>query len=252
MKKILITLFSATVALSTLSADEPQQAKKAPSENQAAELSKLSEAFGHLIGKNLQTIGVKFDIAQVIKGLQDATAGIDSPMSEVECVQAISAVQERVFKEQSEENLKQAEAFLKTNAKNKKIKSLENGKVQYLVDQEGQGSTLEDHFSPLIRYTGKFLDGNAFSASKEDEKLYLDEIIPGLKAGLLGMKEGEKRTIYIHPELAYGTNGYLPPNSLLTFEIELVKANVVEPEQATPEAPAKLPSEIAQSETQVR
>ena len=26
-------------------------------------------------------------------------------------------------------------------------------------------------------------------------------------------------------ERAYGTNGYLPPNSLLTFEIEVVKAN---------------------------
>ena len=44
------------------------------------------------------------------------------------------------------------------------------------------------------------------------------------------MKEGEKRTIYIHPELGYGTSGYLPPNSLLVFEIEVVKANAT-PEQ---------------------
>ena len=39
------------------------------------------------------------------------------------------------------------------------------------------------------------------------------------------MKEGEKRVIYIHPDLAYGTYGSLPPNSLLIFEIEVVKAN---------------------------
>lgn len=26
--------------------------------------------------------------------------------------------------------------------------------------------------------------------------------------------------------MGYGTNGYLPPNSLLSFEIEVIKANV--------------------------
>ena len=53
----------------------------------------------------------------------------------------------------------------------------------------------------------------------------LDETIPGFSKGIIGMKEGEKRTLYIHPDLAYGVNGNLPPNSLLTFEIEIVKAN---------------------------
>jgi peptidylprolyl isomerase len=42
------------------------------------------------------------------------------------------------------------------------------------------------------------------------------------------MQEGEKRTLYIHPEFAYGTKGILPPNSLLTFEVEIVKANAAE------------------------
>jgi len=85
----------------------------------------------------------------------------------------------------------------------------------------------------------------------------LDEIIPGLKSGLIGMKEGEKRTIYIHPDLAYGSAGYLPPNSLLTFEIELVKANssTVEQSDTAISGTPKTESEIAdmtQPETQVR
>lgn len=53
----------------------------------------------------------------------------------------------------------------------------------------------------------------------------LDETIPGFNKGLIGMKEGEKRTLFIHPDYGYGTSGYLPPNSLLTFEVELIKAN---------------------------
>ncbi len=39
------------------------------------------------------------------------------------------------------------------------------------------------------------------------------------------MKEGEKRTIYIHPEKAYGVTGHLPPNSLLIFDVEIIKAH---------------------------
>jgi peptidylprolyl isomerase len=47
------------------------------------------------------------------------------------------------------------------------------------------------------------------------------------------MKEGEKRTIYIHPDLGYGTSGMLPPNSLLTFEVEIMKSHVPEEKNET-------------------
>ena len=53
----------------------------------------------------------------------------------------------------------------------------------------------------------------------------IKQSIPGFAKGMLGMKEGEKRVLYIHPELAYGLTGQLPPNSLLIFEVEIVKAN---------------------------
>ncbi len=241
MKKTLWSLFLFS-SLCSLHAEEAPQAK-------AEELAKISEAFGHLIGKNLDNIGVQLDIAQVIKGLQDETAGKTSPMTEAECVQAISAVQEKLFQEQALTNLNQAEQFLSENTKTETVVSLENGKVQYKVDLTGTGPAIEEHFSPLIRYTGKYLNGSVFGESKEEEMISLDEVIPGLKAGLLGMKEGEKRTIFIHPELAYGTNGYLPPNSLLTFEIEVVKANA--PQADTPETVVPH-DQIAENETQVR
>ncbi len=188
-------------------------------------VEKISEAFGHLLGKNLDTMGMKFDIAKVIQGLKDATEGKTAPMSEMECVQAITAVQEAVFKETSSENLKEAESFLATNKSASDIHVLEEGKLQYLVTQEGNGAAVDENSSPLIRYTGKFLNGTVFGASKEEELVRLDETIPGFSKGLLGMKEGEKRTLFIHPDLGYGTHGYLPPNSLLTFEIEVVQAN---------------------------
>jgi peptidylprolyl isomerase len=239
-------------------AKQPEVAAKQPDGKEAPviDIGKVSEAFGHLVGKNLQHIGVKFDIAQVIKGLQDATDGKESPMSEVECIQALTAVQEKVFKEQATDNLKKAEIFLQDNAKEKGMVSLENGKVQYRIEKEGKGPAVEAHYSPLIRLSGKFLDGSPFNTSKEEERVYMEELIPGLRSGLIGMKEGEKRTLYIHPELAFGTSGYFPPNSLLSFEVELVEANgaaIEEDEVQTAGSDAKKgPSEVVDTETHVR
>ncbi len=209
--------------------------------------SKVSEAFGHLIGKNLDSMGVEFDVELVAKGLRDAVNGKAAPMSETECIEAIGAAQEEAYKAQAEANLAKAETFLKSNAKNKGVTSLEEGKIQYKVDKKGKGEKVAASSSPVIRYVGKYLDGSVFGQSKDAETLSLEESIPGFSKGLVGMKEGEKRTLYIHPEFGYGTQGFLPPNSLLTFEIEIVKANtqqeeltdslIIESEQETAPAP---------------
>lgn len=194
-------------------------------EEKALDIPKISEAFGHLIGKNLDSLGFKFDMDKIIKGIQDSISGKESPMSESECIQAISQDQEKKFKKLAEQNLQEAEKFLDDNSSKKGIVSVEEKKLQYKIEKEGSGEIVKDHFSPLIKYTGKFLDGKVFGSSKEDEMISLDETISGFSKGIVGMKEGEKRTLYIHPDLAYGVNGSLPPNSLLTFEIEVIKAN---------------------------
>ncbi|MBM3207589.1 MAG: FKBP-type peptidyl-prolyl cis-trans isomerase [Chlamydiae bacterium] len=217
-----ITCFSiaALMIFSSLYGEEnTSSAKEQP------EIGKISEAFGHLIGKNLESLGFEFDMQAVVQGLKDASAGKISPMTEVECIQAITTIQETAFKEQSQINLAKAEEFLKKNKKTKNVVSLEKGKVQYKIEKEGSGNSVKTNLSPVIRYVGKFLDGKVFGESKEDEHIALDEMIPGLQTGMAGMKEGEKRVIYIHPDMAYGTRGTLPPNSLLTFEIEVVKAD---------------------------
>ena len=201
--------------------------KESKGESEKIDIEKVSEAFGHLIGKNLGSLGFEFDMAQVIKGIKDSSLGKEPPMNETECVQAISLVQEEAFQKLAADNLKNADTFMSTNAKERGIKELEKNKLQYKIEKEGTGTVVEEHFSPMIRYTGKFLDGKVFGASQEDEMISLDETIEGFSQGIVGMKEGEKRTLFIHPDLGYGTNGYLPPNSTLVFEIEVVKANAV-------------------------
>ncbi len=233
-------IFFCLMALPLFSEEVAAPAAQAEEES----FDQVSEAFGHLIGKNIDTLGIKFDLKKVIKGLQDSSEGKIAPMSESECIQAISSAQEKAFKSQAIENLKKAEDFLNKNSKAENVVTVEDGKVQYKIEKTGNGEEIKEHYSPLIRYVGKYLDGTVFGASKEDEMISLDETIAGFSKGLLGMKEGEKRTLFIHPDYAYGTSGYLPPNSLLTFEIDLVKANI--PQNVENETLSVNPSEEKQ------
>jgi peptidylprolyl isomerase len=191
------------------------------------DIQRISEALGHIICKNLKRIDVELDLALVIKGMQDGALEKEPPMTERECVQALELVQEKNLRAQSKENLVQADSFLARNANDEGICSLERGKVQYRIIKHGNGNTIKPHFVPLIRYTIKKLDGSAFGPP-EEEPVSLDETIPGLKSGLIGMKEGEERILYIHPDLAYGQKGALclPPNLLLVFEVEILKADI--------------------------
>ncbi|MDP1608196.1 MAG: FKBP-type peptidyl-prolyl cis-trans isomerase N-terminal domain-containing protein [Chlamydiales bacterium] len=187
----------------------------------------LSETLGHMIGQNLLRLDVKFDMPRLIKGIQEASLEKDPPMTEKECIQALQSAQKKKFQEQGIENLKAAEKLLANHAKQENVISLESGKVLYRILQEGSGMQLEDHSTPFVRYAMKNLDGSTLGPEELEEPLSLDETIPGLKAGMIGMKEGERRIIYIHPDLAYGATGFflIPPNLLLIFEMELLKAN---------------------------
>ena len=214
-------LFVVTLASFSLFAQEEEK-----------DIAKISEAFGHLLGNNIETIGVEFDIDLVVKGLKDASNGKNAPMSGDECLEAISFLRENSLKELAETNLKKAEEFLKQNAKEKNIVTLDEGKLQYKIEKKGNGPQVDPHSNPVIHYTGKYLDGKIFGQSTEAEILSLDETIQGFSKGLVGMQEGEKRTLYIHPDYGYGVQGFVPPNSLLTFEIEIVNAEAPE-EKAT-------------------
>lgn len=194
-------------------------------ENKQPDITQISEAFGHMIGKSIENIGISFDVAAVIKGLQDQRAGKEAPVSETDCMQAISSAQEEMFQEKAKENLQKAEEFLAKNSKSKGMVSLEEGKVQYKIVQKGSGNQVKATSTPVIKYVGKFIDGTTFGASKEEEVISFEETIPGITKAVVGMKEGEKRQIYIHPDLAYKTFGNLPPNSLIHFEVEVVKAD---------------------------
>lgn len=69
-----------------------------------------------------------------------------------------------------------------------------------------------------VKYTGKLADGTIFDASPEDSPLSFivgrEEVIKGFDAAVLGMSQGETKTVVIEPDQAYGES-----NPALTEEI---------------------------------
>ena len=65
-----------------------------------------------------------------------------------------------------------------------------------------EGNTVKVH------YTGKFEDDRVFDTSKQREpisfKVGAGMMIPGFEKGVVGLKEGESKTIKISPEDGYG------------------------------------------------
>jgi peptidylprolyl isomerase len=195
------------------------------------DISNLSEAFGHFIGRNLNAPGIKFDLEQIIKGIREGYAGKPAPMSDQEYETMMALLQQQVFDQLANENLQMADNFMKQNAHNKGVFAVEEGKLQYQIVKEGSGESVPQNGSPLIHYSGRYLDGTVFDSSDNTGgpvKIPLQQTIPGFSKGIAGMKEGEKRKIFVHPDMGYGLNSPLPPNAMLIFEVEVVKAN--EPE----------------------
>lgn len=93
--------------------------------------------------------------------------------------------------------------------------------VQTLAAGTGPSPTMAD--VALINYKGTLPDGNVFDQG-EYTPMPLEGVIPGFSKALLQMQKGGKYKIVIPSDLAYGAKGSgpIPPNTDLTFEIELL------------------------------
>ncbi len=103
--------------------------------------------------------------------------------------------------------------------------------VQIVNETIGNGLEVKNHSKVSVHYIGKLEDNTVFDSSYDrgqffDFQIGVRQVILGWETGLLGMKEGGKRTIFIPYQLAYGESGagsLIPPKSNLIFEIEVIK-----------------------------
>jgi peptidylprolyl isomerase len=168
-----ISLMACGPAYAEDSAEKEKKAAEAPQGktsvtadvDSAEDIRLVSEAFGHFIGRNLNSPGIQFDLESIIKGIRDGATGKPAPLSDAEYEKAMTTMQEKAFKTTSEVNLKAAEEFMKKNTNAVGVVELVPGKLQYAILTEGKGPAVTADHPPSIHYTGKYLDGKEFGSS---------------------------------------------------------------------------------------
>lgn len=207
---------------------DPNALGKKPA-NKKELLDKISYAMGMQIGR-MKSNGFDLDPKRVIKGMEDAMQGKDSEFSDEEINKAFTA-----FEPLRRSALaKVGEDFLIANREKEGIKVLESG-VQYKVLATGKGANPKATDTVKVHYKGRLIDGKFFDGSytgetptKRDKpaEFPLNGVIKGFKEALTHMKVGDRWTVYLPSELAYGERGSPPtiaPHSVLIFDLELVE-----------------------------
>lgn len=127
-----------------------------------------------------------------------------------------------------EENSAAGQAFLAANKVKPDVVTLESG-LQYKVLTAGSGKTPSASDVVQVHYRGTLIDGTPFDSSYdrgEPVEFPVSRVIAGWTEALQLMAEGAKWQLFIPAELAYGSQevgGVIEPNSVLLFEVELLK-----------------------------
>ena len=94
--------------------------------------------------------------------------------------------------------------------------------------KEGQGEAIKPGAKVTVHYTGWLTNGKQFdsSAGRPADHLRPPSGHRGLDPGHTGHETGGRPRLKIPSELGYGKSGAgadIPPNSVLVFEVELIK-----------------------------
>jgi FKBP-type peptidyl-prolyl cis-trans isomerase FklB len=226
---------------------QPAQVQAQPADNDAEVAAKASYLIGWQMGQAVKEHDLVRE--QVLKGLAEGADGkpMGLPMDEAQKV--MMAFQGREQKAQQAKQAKAGEegakrkdtnpAWLADNGKKPGVTTTKSG-LQYRVIASGEPTakqpTKDDQVQ--VNYTGKLLDGTVFDASERNGgpvTFGVGNVIPGWTEALQLMHEGDKWTLFIPSELAYGEHAppAIGPNQILIFDVELLKVMPPAP-KATP------------------
>ena len=231
MRNVLLMSVTGVILMAAQVQADDQQPLKTPKE-------KTSYAVGVDLVRNFKRQAIDADLAAVIRGMQEESAGKKLLMSEPEISKTLKEYQlelknrQALLRQQTaENNKKEGAAFLAANKAKDGVVTLPSG-LQYKVIKAGTGKKPVDSDGVTCRYRGTLLDGTEFDNSESMGMpvtfFVKDSVIDGWKEALKLMPAGSKWQIFVPSQLAFGEKGAgrdIGPNATIIYEIELLAVN---------------------------
>ena len=195
---------------------------------------------GSTFSQQFGRFGVNADDIQqenFIKGFMAAVKGDKPELSEDKlqaAMQALGDLLQAREKEIAAANLEAGKKFLEENGKRKEVTTNKSG-LQYEVLAKGgdekyvapKEKDAKDNKQFMVNYKGTLISGKQFDASPEGAPVPMTmQVVEGFKEALTTMPVGAKWKLFMPASIAYGAerrSADIGPNSVLIFELELVK-----------------------------
>jgi FKBP-type peptidyl-prolyl cis-trans isomerase FklB len=192
---------------------------------------KASYGLGIIIAKNLKMQGGdSLDMETLTIALKDSYNGKPLKMDPEKSSMVVQQYMQQSIEKKAALSKQEGIDFLEKNKAQEGIKVTASG-LQYKIHSSGSGKAPAATDKVTVNYIGKLIDGTEFdnsSSRAEPTTFTVNQVIPGWTEALQLMREGDKWTLFIPSDLAYGeqgAGGQIPPNATLIFEVELVKVN---------------------------
>lgn len=160
--------------------------------------------------------------------LRETSGLLNTLLAQVERVKSEQEAAKAAEAPEAKANGSSADAFVKKiKASDPEVKTSASG-LSYKIENKGEEPLVGDNSQVVVNYVGKLTDGTVFDQSPEGQPATFSPagVIPGFAEGLKMLGKGDKATLYIPGDLAYGAQGVpqagIGPNAMLIFEVEVV------------------------------
>jgi len=218
-------LVAATILLASCGGGKPNYKVSLKNDTDSA-----SYYFGYFNAKQLAAQGLDdLNTDAIAKGWRDFLKDVELKETDEEVGMFMQKFFMAVQTRANEKSMKEGLDYLEANKKKQGVVTLPSG-LQYKILREGTGAkpTAEDMVD--VVYHGSLIDGTVFDSAKDrgDTATFpVSGVVAGFSEALTLMNEGSIWEVYIPSEMGYGEMGRygspIKPNSVLIFEIDLVK-----------------------------
>ncbi|MGJ7902784.1 FKBP-type peptidyl-prolyl cis-trans isomerase N-terminal domain-containing protein [Lysobacter sp. 1R34A] len=197
--------------------------------------SQVSYMVGLDMAKRLAPIKDEVDIDAVVSALRATHAGAPPRLDEAQIAKVRSDFVEHLQRKRqagqhalAQKNRAEGNRYLADNRKQAGVITTASG-LQYRVERAGRGARPAADGTVRVDYVGRLLDGSEFEstyATDHPAEFPLNQIMPGLREGLMLMSPGAKYRFWVPAQLAYGETGVpgqIEPNATLVFDLELLE-----------------------------